>query len=72
MACGDWYGNIRIHDLKSDSLEEVKCIEAHENEVLSIDYSKYTAVKPVFQSQHPESDKIPNNFLVSGSRDTLI
>lgn len=39
IACGDWYGNIRIHDLDDPDLKEIKCIEAHENEVLSIDYT---------------------------------
>jgi len=39
-ACGDWHGNIRIHDLQSAGLEETKCIEAHDNEVLSIDFTR--------------------------------
>ena len=40
IACGDWHGNIRIHDLESAILEETKCIKAHESEVLSIDYTR--------------------------------
>lgn len=39
VACGDWYGNIRIYNLEDPELSEVKCIEAHENEVLSIDFT---------------------------------
>ena len=41
VGCGDWHGNIRIHDLEDPNLEEIKCIEAHENEVLSIDFARY-------------------------------
>lgn len=37
VACGDWTGNIRVHDLKS--FEEVQCIQAHDNEVVCLDYS---------------------------------
>ena len=40
MACGDWYGNIRMHDLQLEHLDEVKCIEAHEKEVMSIDMTR--------------------------------
>lgn len=41
LALGDWYGNIRIHSLTSDKLEEVQCIEAHENEILSLDFATH-------------------------------
>lgn len=37
LACGDWAGNIRIHDLHT--FEEIQCIQAHEGEVVSLDYS---------------------------------
>ena len=40
VACGDWYGNIRIHDLHTENIDEVKCIEAHEKEVMSIDMTR--------------------------------
>jgi len=40
LACGDWYGNIRIHQLDNELLEELSVIEAHENEVLSLDYTE--------------------------------
>ena len=38
VACGDWTGNIRIHDLRNN-FEEIQCIPAHENEVVCLDYS---------------------------------
>ena len=57
IACGDWYGNIRIHDVESDQLTETQCIEAHDSEVLSLDFAK----------QHENG-----YLLVSGSRDNLI
>lgn len=40
IACGDWYGNIRIYDIQKENFEEIKCIEAHENEVLSLDFAR--------------------------------
>ena len=45
LVCGDWYGNLRIHDLTSDRLEETQKIEAHDNEVLSLDYTEQIEVK---------------------------
>ena len=39
LACGDWFGNIRIYDLTSSTLEQVKLIEAHDNEVICLAYS---------------------------------
>src|SRR5690349_8923452 len=36
IASGDWTGNIRIHDLHT--LEELQCIQAHENEVVCLAY----------------------------------
>lgn len=41
LACGDFYGNIRIHSISGDKMDEVQCIEAHENEVLSLDFSTH-------------------------------
>ncbi|XP_065561078.1 mitogen-activated protein kinase-binding protein 1-like isoform X4 [Artemia franciscana] len=55
LASGDRSGNIRIHDLKT--LEKVVTIEAHDAEVLCLEYSR------------PESG---HKFLVSASRDRLI
>jgi WD40 repeat protein len=40
VACGDWNGNIRIYDLLKETLDEIKCIEAHESEILSIDFTR--------------------------------
>jgi WD40 repeat protein len=45
IACGDWYGNIRIHDLNSEKLDEIHCIEAHENEILSLDFALKNEIK---------------------------
>ena len=67
IACGDWYGNIRIYDISNESLEEIKCIEAHENEVLSMDFIRQITNS----SSYSESggDINPGYLLVSGSRD---
>ena len=45
IACGDWHGNIRIHNLDDSNLVETHCIEAHENEVLSIDFVRYSDIE---------------------------
>jgi WD40 repeat protein len=37
MACGDFYGNLRIYDLVSNKLKHF--IEAHNNEVICLAYS---------------------------------
>ncbi|XP_050529445.1 mitogen-activated protein kinase-binding protein 1 [Daktulosphaira vitifoliae] len=55
LASGDRSGNIRVHDLKT--LKEVCLIEAHDAEVLYLDYSKY-------------NDKV--KLFASASRDRLI
>ncbi|XP_011861158.1 PREDICTED: uncharacterized protein LOC105558201 isoform X2 [Vollenhovia emeryi] len=59
LASGDRSGNIRIHDVST--LEELCLIEAHDAEVLCLEYSRF--------SQHP-----PNapRLLASASRDRLI
>ena len=51
LACGDWYGNIHINNLESDVLEEVASIEAHETEVLSLDFAEIDEQK---QSTNPK------------------
>ena len=51
MACGDWYGNIHINNIEGDLLEEVHSIEAHENEVLSLDFAEINEQK---QSSNPK------------------
>ena len=38
LACGDLYGNIRIHDLTRENMEETKVIEAHDSEVTTLDF----------------------------------
>lgn len=64
IACGDWHGNIRIHDLNTPQIDEVKCIEAHENEILSLDFAK--------KDQLANHVNDSGHLLVSASRDTLI
>lgn len=56
LACGDRSGNIRIYDF--DSLQEICKVEAHDAEVLCIDYSS----------------QLPNGkfLMASASRDRLI
>jgi len=70
LACGDWYGNIRVHDMESQNFEEIKCIEAHENEVLCLDFVKIVKKHTVIESQITEN--MDGYLLVSGSRDHLI
>ncbi|XP_052767365.1 mitogen-activated protein kinase-binding protein 1-like isoform X3 [Mya arenaria] len=55
LASGDRQGNVRIHDL--ENLIEIKQIEAHESEVLSLEYSHW---------------KPGPSLLSSSSRDRLI
>ena len=71
IACGDWYGNIRIHNLEDPDMVEVKCIEAHENEVLSIDYT-YQIIKENNLKFSEIALDNPGYLLASGSRDKLI
>ena len=56
--------------MQSEKIDELKCIEAHENEILSIDYAEQHFGKK--QKLSVSSNKDKANFLVSGSRDTLI
>lgn len=39
LASGDEVGNVRIHNLVESELPQVKFVEAHENEVISLAYS---------------------------------
>lgn len=59
LASGDRSGNIRIHDLSS--LEELCLIEAHDAEVLCLEYSKFSRYSID-----------PPRLLASASRDRLI
>ncbi|XP_076388383.1 WD repeat domain 62 isoform X8 [Megachile rotundata] len=59
LASGDRSGNIRIHDLSS--LEELCLIEAHDAEVLCLEYSKFSK----FSAE-------THRLLASASRDRLI
>lgn len=64
IASGDWTGNIRIHDL--NTFEEIQCIQAHENEVVCLDYS------PSIEYVPPKKDTPQVKYLLaSGSRDRL-
>ena len=71
VAAGDWYGNIRIHDIVDPNLPEIKVIEAHENEVLSLDYARQLDGKNAIIESNPAADE-EAYLLASGSRDTLI
>ncbi|XP_071961890.1 uncharacterized protein [Antedon mediterranea] len=55
LASGDRSGNIRVHDLVL--MQEVKCIEAHDSEVLCLSYSKA---------------ETGHSLLASSSRDRLV
>ena len=68
IACGDWTGNIRVHDL--NTFEEIECIQAHENEVVCLDY---TADYGGSESTTDKNsvDKESKYWLASGSRDRL-
>ncbi|XP_039299176.1 mitogen-activated protein kinase-binding protein 1 [Nilaparvata lugens] len=63
LASGDRAGNIRIHDL--NSLQQLCLIEAHDAEVLCLEYSQSCSI-------HETSDNTSCNFLASASRDRLI
>lgn len=77
VACGDWTGNIRIHDSKS--FEEIQCIPAHDSEILCLDYSPLIDLSggdtsnsnqnsQGEQANYPATAKY---WLASGSRDRL-
>ena len=51
-------------------LDEIKCIEAHENEVLSIDYTRHITQNSKDESQEVDDDT--GYILASASRDHLI
>lgn len=55
LATGDRSGNIRIYDLKT--MRQIQAIEAHDSEVLCLEYT---------------NDKIEKRLLASASRDRLI
>ncbi|XP_012270990.1 mitogen-activated protein kinase-binding protein 1 isoform X6 [Orussus abietinus] len=59
LASGDRSGNIRIHDVSS--LEELCLVEAHDAEVLCLEYSRFSR----FSTDSPR-------LLASASRDRLI
>lgn len=72
LACGDWYGNIRIHDLNSEKLDEIHCIEAHENEILSLDFALANESKASLVMAPEQPNHCAKCVLVSGSRDHLV
>lgn len=67
IGCGDWHGNIRIHDLAHPQLDEDKCIEAHESEVLSIDFARRISAKSVLEDAATDTNS--GYLLASASRD---
>jgi len=85
LACGDWTGNIRIHDLSNtnttlySTYDEIQCIQAHESEVVCLDYSPINYAQPeknniylgMPSEEQKESLGQPRYWLASGSRDRL-
>uniref|UniRef100_A0A1I8IM86 WD_REPEATS_REGION domain-containing protein n=2 Tax=Macrostomum lignano TaxID=282301 RepID=A0A1I8IM86_9PLAT len=59
LAIGDRSGNLRLFALESGAPEEAACVEAHDGEVLQLDY---------YQSRSPAEP----DLLVSASRDRLV
>ena len=39
IASGDEVGNIRIHNLTGQDIEQTKFVESHDSEVISLSYS---------------------------------
>ena len=73
MASGDWVGNIRIHSLTQQDIEEVKVIEAHDKEIISLAYSQAIGQDDSSLSKHlPVKPGTQRYWLASGSRDKLI
>lgn len=60
LACGDWFGNLRIYDLTNQTkITQKKFIEAHETEIICLAFSP-----PIFTEGR--------YWLASGSRDKSI
>lgn len=72
LASGDQLGVIRIHDLESGDIEEIKQISAHDNEVICLAYSP--AIQPTTTKSLGSSLPLTKErfWLASGSRDKLI
>ena len=66
LASGDEVGNIRIHKLKGQEIEQIKFMESHDNEVISLSYS------PELIRTTPGSRPATQYFLASGGRDKTI
>ena len=62
IASGDSEGNLRVH--RSDNLEEIICMTAHDSDVVTLDYNTHIP-------REGDCDK-GKSFLASGSRDRLI
>lgn len=63
IASGDVTGTLRVHDI--DTLQEVVNLQAHENDILCLDY---TGKEPA----ESRSEKPSKLYLATGSRDRLI
>ncbi|CAL1528416.1 unnamed protein product [Lymnaea stagnalis] len=59
LASGDRQGNIRIYDMQY--LTEKRCVEAHDSDVMCLEYSPYIHLL-----------LLPGKFLATSSRDRLI
>jgi len=63
IASGDTTGMLRVHNI--DSLEQVMSLQAHESDILCIDYTGK-------QPSEDESSMTNGLYLATGSRDRLI
>ena len=73
MAIGDRNGNIRIFDMQL--LKQVALIEAHDSEVLSVDYGQSLEMGScVFRGKNSGEDcgNLGVTFLASSSRDRFV
>ena len=67
LASGDEVGNIRIHDLVGQEIEQTKFMESHDSEVISLSYSPELTHT---SGQQPQESQ--RYFLASGGRDKTI
>ena len=70
LASGDEVGNIRIHDLVAQEIEQTKFMESHDSEVISLSYSPELAAANDPTGLEPAGGQ--RYFLASGGRDKTI
>jgi WD40 repeat protein len=70
VACGDRAGRIKLFDLR-DMARPKRCIQAHESEVLTLNYSPI--LRSTSDATVPGSKSSPDSVLLaSGGRDNLV